>query len=46
MSDQEFAVHFDSLRKVYPERFEYERYRLTGIANKKAAAIARELLFQ
>ncbi|MCH7882336.1 MAG: 4-phosphoerythronate dehydrogenase [Proteobacteria bacterium] len=46
MSDAEFATHFDSLRKVYPQRFEYERYRLTGIANKKATAIARELLFQ
>jgi erythronate-4-phosphate dehydrogenase len=46
MSDQEFAAHFDSLRKVYPDRFEYERYRLTGVTNKKAAAIARELLFQ
>jgi erythronate-4-phosphate dehydrogenase len=46
MSDQEFASHFDSLRKVYSDRFEYERYQLKGLANKKAAAIARELLFR
>jgi len=45
LSDAEFALHFDSLRKVYPQRFEYQRYRLTGIANKKTAAIARKLLF-
>ena len=38
--------YFDSLRKVYPDRFEYERYRLTGTPNKKTAAIARELLFK
>ena len=46
MSDAEFALHFDSLRKVYPGRFEYERYILPAITNKKAAAIARKLLFQ
>ncbi len=36
--------YFDSLRRVYPDRFEYERYRLSG-GDKKAAAIARRLLF-
>jgi erythronate-4-phosphate dehydrogenase len=46
MTDVEFARHFDSLRKVYPNRFEYERYRLPIKTNKKAAAIARELLFK
>ena len=46
ISDAEFARQFDSLRKVYPERFEYERYKLRGAINKKAAAIAHELLFQ
>ena len=45
MNDADFSRHFDSLRKVYPNRFEYERYRLTTIANKKAAAIARKLKF-
>jgi len=44
-SDDEMGAYFDSLRRVYPERFEYERYRLSG-AQKKAAAIARELLFE
>ncbi len=46
MNDADFSRHFDSLRKVYPNRFEYERYRLPTIANKKAAAMARRLLFQ
>ena len=46
LNDKEFAAHFDSLRKVYPDRFEFERYRLSGAINKKAAAVARELLFQ
>jgi len=46
MSDQEFPTHFDNLRRVYSNRFEYERYRLTRVPDKKAAAIARELLFQ
>jgi len=46
MNDQEFATHFDSLRKIYPDRFEYQRYRPTGTTYKKAAAMARDLLFQ
>ena len=46
MNDSDFSRHFDSLRKVYPNRFEYERYRLPVRVNKKAAAIARRLLFQ
>jgi len=46
MNDADFSRHFDSLRKLYPNRFEYERYRLTTTANKKAAAMARRLLFQ
>ena len=41
----EFASYFDSLRRVYPDRFEYERYRLKG-GQKKVAAIARELHFR
>jgi len=45
LGDQEFANHFDSLRKVYLDRFEYERYLMTGVINKKAAVIARELFF-
>jgi len=46
LSETEFAIHFDSLRRVYPDRFEYERYQLSGDINKKAAAIASELLFR
>ena len=46
LTDVDFTRHFDSLRKVYPNRFEYERYRLPTTTNKKAAAIARRLLFR
>ena len=46
LTDVDFVRHFDSLRKVYPNRFEYERYRLPATINKKAAAIARRLLFK
>ena len=46
MSDEAFTVHFDSLRRVYSDRFEYERYRLGRDISKKAAAIARRLLFR
>lgn len=45
LGDIEYSQHFDSLRRVYPDRFEYERYQLVG-GQKKAAAIARELLFK
>jgi erythronate-4-phosphate dehydrogenase len=41
----DFARHFESLRRVYEQRFEYERYRLPATANKKVAAIARQLQF-
>jgi len=46
MSNQDFANHFDSLRKVYPDRFEYERYCLTRTANNNADTIARKLRFR
>jgi hypothetical protein len=26
LHDDEFAIHFDGLRKVYPDRLEYERF--------------------
>jgi len=45
LSDADFARHFESLRRVYAQRFEYGRYRLPATSNKKAAAIARQLLF-
>jgi erythronate-4-phosphate dehydrogenase len=57
LNDPDFAQHFDSLRKVYPNRLEYSRYNLNShqIIDsgdkkawdiKKAATIARELLFR
>ena len=39
-------MHLDGRRRVYPEGIEYECYRLSEVANEKAAAIARELLFK
>jgi len=45
LSDAEFALHFDSLRRVYPQRFEYERYRLPVNTDRQATAIARKLNF-
>jgi erythronate-4-phosphate dehydrogenase len=44
--DENFAQHFESLRRVYEQRFEYERYRLSATHTKKVAAIARKLLFK
>ena len=46
MNDSEFVRHFESLRRVYEQRREYERFVLPPGIQKKAAAIARELLFQ
>jgi len=45
MNKPEFACHFDSLRKVYPQRFEYERFRLPATIDQKVADIARKLNF-
>jgi erythronate-4-phosphate dehydrogenase len=45
-NDADFSRHFDSLRKVYPNRFEYERYRLPETTDKNTAAIARKLHFK
>ncbi len=44
LDKSEIGTYFDSLRRVYPDRFEYPRYRI-GIAKKNAAAIARRLHF-
>jgi erythronate-4-phosphate dehydrogenase len=43
LSDAEFARHFDSLRKVYPNRFEYDRYRLSTCTDKKTTASMKRL---
>ena len=45
MGDEDFTRHFDSLRRVYQDRFEYDRYRLTNV-QKKQPAIARGLGFK
>ncbi|MCP4488218.1 MAG: 4-phosphoerythronate dehydrogenase [Gammaproteobacteria bacterium] len=45
LSKEAFARHFDSLRRIYEERFEYERYRISGLP-KKLSAVAGELLFK
>ena len=45
LNNNEAGAYFDSLRRVYPDRFEYDRYRLKA-AQKKAASIARRLLFK
>lgn len=44
--DTDFARHFDSLRRVYPDRLEYERFRLGGCTSNKTAAMARRLHFK
>jgi erythronate-4-phosphate dehydrogenase len=46
LNSGDFTRHFEGLRRVYEQRFEYERYRLPATPNKKAAAIARQLLFK
>ncbi|MFT4608359.1 MAG: erythronate-4-phosphate dehydrogenase [Urechidicola sp.] len=43
LNDAEFARHFDNLRRVYPDRFEYDRYRLLTSIDKKTAAKVRRL---
>ncbi len=45
-TDIQFAINFDLLRKNYPGRYEYNQFIVEGLShNKKAAAIARKLLF-
>lgn len=47
LSSEQLGKEFDRLRKLYPIRYEYNHYRLEGLSdNKKAAAIARQLLFK
>ena len=45
LDENKRGAYFDSLRRVYPDRFEYPRYRLK-CEQEKAAAIARALLFK
>jgi len=44
LDDSDAGAYFDGLRRVYTDRFEYERYRLVG-GEKKQPAIARGLGF-
>lgn len=45
LTDIEFAHHFDSLRRIYPQRFEYERYQLNAKNDSDSLRIARALGF-
>ncbi len=46
LDDDAFAAHFDGLRKVYPDRLEYERFRIRQVNDKLRGAILSELGFQ
>lgn len=46
LDDGAFAVHFDGLRRVYPERLEYPRFCLNTDAASPAAERLRQLGFQ
>ena len=45
MNDDEFERHFDSLRRVYPDRLEYPLFELQGV-DENTAAVARGLHFK
>ncbi|TNF87832.1 MAG: 4-phosphoerythronate dehydrogenase [Gammaproteobacteria bacterium] len=45
LDGQDFAAHFDSLRRVYPDRLEYERFRVDAATDLPATAL-QELGFQ
>ena len=45
LDDGFFARHFDSLRKVYPDRLEYERFRLSRHDHPEFAATLQRLGF-
>lgn len=44
--DQAFATHFDSLRRVYPDRLEYERFSVDSGDSGLPQATLRELGFR
>jgi len=46
LDDDAFAAHFDGLRKVFPDRLEYERFRIRQVNDKLRGAILSELGFQ
>jgi erythronate-4-phosphate dehydrogenase len=46
LDDDAFAGHFDGLRKVFPDRLEYERFRIRQVNDKLRGAVLTELGFQ
>lgn len=46
LDDDGFAAHFDALRRVYPDRLEYPRFRLLVDGNAPAAGQLRQLGFE
>jgi erythronate-4-phosphate dehydrogenase len=46
LDDDAFAVHFDGLRRIYPDRLEYPRFSLNVDAAAPAAGQLRQLGFQ
>ncbi len=45
LNQEAFARHFDGLRRIYEDRYEYERYRIDGLP-KSLSTVACELLFR
>ena len=46
LDDKAFAAHFDGLRRVYPDRLEYERFEIAAQATCLPNPALRELGFQ
>jgi erythronate-4-phosphate dehydrogenase len=45
LDDADFAVHFDGLRRVFPERLEYPRFRLLNLVQRSELPVLRKLGF-
>jgi erythronate-4-phosphate dehydrogenase len=46
LDDDDFATHFDGLRRVFPERLEYPHFRLRNLAQRSELIALRQLGFQ
>jgi len=46
LDDNEFAAHFDGLRKVYPDRLEYERFSVRQVDDSWSNTVLTALGFQ
>jgi erythronate-4-phosphate dehydrogenase len=46
LDDAAFAAHFDGLRRIYPDRLEYDRFSLNACNAEPAAEQLRQLGFQ